>query len=168
MRILTSKKFEVHIDKFNLPNGVSVESPYVLHRGSVLIVPFLDKDTIILLHQYRYIIGKWLYEFPAGTIEEGEKPEETAKRELLEETGYRSDNIRLIGQFYPAPGSSTEKMYLFVARDLVQDKPKPEEEEIIQVLKLKLADVISMVEKGEIEDAKTIVALFYLAHINVL
>lgn len=167
MRILSSKKFEVHIDKFNLPNGVVVESPYVLHRGSVLIVPFLDRETVILLHQYRYIIGKWLYEFPAGTIEEGEKPEDTAKRELLEETGYRSENLKLVGQIYPAPGSSTEKMYIFLARDLIEEKPNREEEEIIEVLKLKLTDVIELAKSGQIEDAKTLATLFYLTHMQL-
>ncbi|BFH72551.1 NUDIX hydrolase [Sulfurisphaera javensis] len=163
MRIFSSQKFDVIIDKFSLPNGKEVEKAYVKHRGSVVIVPFLDKETIIMIKQYRPIVGKWLYELPAGTIEENEIEENTAKRELEEEIGYKANNLKKLFSFYVSPGVTTEIMHVYIAKDLVKTSQHLEEYEIIEPFEIKLGDAIKMVLDGKIEDGKTMLTLLFIS-----
>ena len=163
MRIYSSSKFDVEINNFSLPNGKVVEKAYVKHRGSVVIAPFLDKETIILIKQYRPIIGKWLIELPAGTIEEGESTDSTALRELEEEVGYKAGKIQKILSFYVSPGVTTEVMHLYIATRLEKTSQKLEEYEVIEPFQVKLSDAIKMVEEGKIEDGKTMLSLLFIS-----
>jgi len=163
MKIFSSPKFDVIIDKFKLPNGKEVEKAYVKHRGSTVIVPFVDKETIIMIRQYRPIVGKWLYELPAGTIEEGEDEEITAKRELEEEIGYQAKSLTKIFSFYVSPGVTTEVMHVFIAKDLTKTSQHLEEYEVIEPFEIKLNDAVKMVLDGKIEDGKTMLALLFIS-----
>lgn len=161
MKLFSGKKFEVYLDKFDLPNGKVRETEYIRHRGSAVIIPLIDENTIILEKQFRPIIGKWVYELPAGTIEEGEPPEITAKRELIEETGYDAETLIHLIDFYPSPGVSTELMHLFLAKGLKFVGSKPEEYEVIEIEKKSLDEALEMIKNHEIEDAKTIIGILY-------
>jgi ADP-ribose pyrophosphatase len=162
MKIFTSKKFDVEISEFQLPNGKKVEKAYVKHRGSVVIAPFLDRERIIMIRQYRPIVGKWLYELPAGTIEENESEEETAKRELEEEIGYRPNKIFKLLDFFVSPGVTTEKMHLYIATDLIKTEQHLEEYEVIEPFITTLNDALKMVEEEKIEDGKTMLSLLFI------
>lgn len=163
MKIFSSSKFDVIIDKFTLPNGKEVEKAYVKHRGSAVIVPFVDKETIIMIKQYRPVVNKWLYELPAGTIDEGENEETTAKRELEEEIGYQAKSVTKLFSFYVSPGVTTEVMHVFIAKDLVKTSQNLEEYEVIEPFEIKLRDAVNMVLDGKLEDGKTMLTLLFIS-----
>ncbi|AHC50545.1 NUDIX hydrolase [Sulfolobus acidocaldarius SUSAZ] len=163
MRIYSSKKFDVLIENFNLPNGKQVEKAFVKHRGSVVIAPFLEPNRIILIKQYRPILGKWLYELPAGTIEEGENEDLTARRELEEEIGYVPLKLFKVLKFYVSPGIATELMHLYIATNLTKSTQKLEEYEVIEPFELSIDEAIKMIDEGKIEDGKTILSLLFIS-----
>ncbi|QGA53340.1 NUDIX domain-containing protein [Sulfolobus sp. E5-1-F] len=162
MKIFSGKKFEVFIDKVKLPNGYERELEFVKHRGSVVIIPRINNNEIIMIRQFRPVIGKWIYELPAGTIEEGEDPLNTAKRELVEEIGYEAGKMTEIISFYASPGITTEYMRLYLAEDLKYVGAKPEPYEIIEPIRVSIDEAIKMVRERKIEDAKTIIGVFAL------
>lgn len=161
MKIYSGKKFEVEIEKFQLPNGKIRETEFVKHRGSSVILPILDDNQIVLIRQYRPVINKWIYELPAGTVEEGEDPLETAKRELIEETGYQAGKIIHLIDFYPSPGVSSELMHVYLATNLKLVGAHPEEYEVIEIKKVSRNEIIQMIRNKEINDAKTLASLLY-------
>ncbi len=133
------------------------------HPGAVAILAVDDAGRVLLERQYRPVVGEWLYEVPAGTLEPGEDPLETAKRELLEETGYTASSWRRLLVFYTSPGVSTEVMHLYEARGLRYRGARPEEDELIETVFVPLSKAVEMIWSGEIRDAKTIIALFSAA-----
>lgn len=142
------------------PHG-RIQKDLLIHPGAVVILPFLDNDRIIMLRQYRPGPAKWIYELPAGTIEEGEEPEEAARRELEEETGYVAGKMKLLFKMYPSPGVSTEVMHMFCASRLAKGRLHRGEDEFMETFVLDFKDAIGMIEKGYIEDGKTIALLLY-------
>jgi len=139
-----------------LSNGRITTRDIVEHPGSVGIIPMLNDETIILVEQYRPSIKKNLLEIPAGTINKNEDPLECARRELLEETGYQSNEIKKIIEGYTSPGYTSEKMHMFLATHLTYIGSTPEDDEIIKIRKVKLKDLNKMIENREIEDMKTL------------
>lgn len=135
----------------------------VEHPGAVAVIPVSDDGRIIMVRQHRLPTGKSLLEIPAGTRRVGEDEEECARRELLEETGYRARVLRKALSFYPAPGYSTEKITLFLAEDLEKAGQRLEEDEAIEVVEKPLGEAVEMLRNGLIEDAKTIIGLYWLA-----
>ena len=144
-----------------LPNGYRVKKEIIVHPGAVLVVPMLDENYVLMLRQYRSSIKKYLYEFPAGTINPGEKILPCAKRELMEETGYAGKAFRKMGAIYPVPGYSTEIIYIYSAKDLRLQPVVKDPDEIIDVHQLTLPEVRNLFQKGKIVDAKTICALAF-------
>jgi ADP-ribose pyrophosphatase len=119
----------------------------------------LDEHHVCLVENHRYTLGKALLEVPAGTIDVGESPDETAPRELLEETGYRAARIRRIREWYVSPGVMTERMYLYLCEDLEPGPPRHEADERLKAVIVPWTDALAMIDDGRIEDAKTMLAL---------
>lgn len=132
----------------------------VKHPGSVSILP-VDGDKVYLLKQYRYPLDDWIWEIPAGTLEEGESPEECALRELEEETGFRAGRLEEMFEAYLVPGYGTERMAFFLATELERGEMHPEPSEKIEVHEMTLEDALTMVKNNEIVDVKTIAALLW-------
>ena len=142
-----------------LPTGVTAKLEMIKHPGAALIVPFLTKNNIILLKQFRAVLDKYIYEVPAGTLEEGENPLKCAKREIIEETGYKAKKFTKLGFIYPVPGYSTEKIICYKAEDLTEAYADMDHDEVIQTCVFNKRQITKMIDQGKIVDAKTICAL---------
>lgn len=130
-----------------------------VHPGAVVILPLLDDKTVLMIRNYRYTVGEYLLELPAGTLEPQEDPINCAGRELLEETGYLADRLRYIASIYASPGILTEKMHIFVATGLNAQQAEPDEGEQIELQPMGLEDCIEAIRTGQIVDSKTIATL---------
>lgn len=135
---------------------------FFTHNGGVCIVPVLDNGDLVMIKQYRSALKKVIYEFPAGKIDPGESTLETAKRELQEETGYSASELIDCGETYPAPGYSTELIYIYIAKDLKAGETNLDHGEIIETEIMSLETALAKVKSKEICDGKTINGLFYL------
>ena len=157
--LLETTRFKVVNETLTLPDGRSASCQYVVHPGSVAILPLVDEDHLCLIRSRRLTVGQTLVEVPAGTREPGESPLETARRELEEETGYRAAQWQELAQFYMSPGILSERMHLFVASELTPGEPRREANEEIENLVLSWPEALAMLDRGEIVDGKTIIAL---------
>ncbi|MEM3285618.1 MAG: NUDIX hydrolase [Fervidicoccaceae archaeon] len=142
------------------PDGSTSYREIVIHPGAVVLLP-ISGEKILLIKQYRHAVKEWIIELPAGTLEEGETPEEAAERELLEETGYRAKKLRRLISFYSSPGISNEILHVFLAEDLDEDSPRREKGEIIENFWATMNEALSLIEKNKIKDAKTIASILY-------
>jgi len=131
----------------------------VRHPGSAAIVALHDDQTVSLVRQYRHPSVKYLLEIPAGTRDNFEPPEECAARELEEELGVVAGAWEKLSEFFVSPGFCGEKMWVYLATDLTETKPHPEDDENLEIVRLPLVRALEMIEAGEIEDAKTIIGL---------
>lgn len=153
------KVLTLSVDTVCLPGGKEAKREIVLHNGGVTIIAQPSKDSIVLIKQFRYPIGKVLWEVPAGRMNKNEEPLLAAKRELKEETGYRANSWESLGIVYPLPGYSTEVLYYFKATDLIDDEPDPDPDENIEIKIFDLKQVWQMIKDGEVRDGKTIAAV---------
>lgn len=138
-----------------------VRRDVVVHPGAVLILPLLDKDHLVMIRNQRFAVGQELWELPAGTLEKNETPENTAARELIEETGYRAEKIELLTTFFTTPGWCNEVMYTYVATHLSHVGQSLDESERIIVEIVPWPKALKMVQDGTIMDGKTIATLLY-------
>ncbi|MBU5437568.1 NUDIX hydrolase [Tissierella sp. MSJ-40] len=159
-KIYEGKILNLRIDTVELPDKKYSKREIVEHPGAVAIVPVTDDNCIILVKQFRKPVEKSLLEIPAGKLEINEEPRETANRELKEETGYVSNKMEYLFEFFTSPGFSNEKMHLFLATGLVEGDAVPESDEFIEVIKVNIDDLMKMIDRGEIVDSKTIVGIF--------
>lgn len=157
--LLKTPRFDVvEIDQRTREGGVKARQ-VVLHPGAVVILPLVDADHVCLIHNERVAVGKTLIELPAGTMEPPTSPQAMAIRELKEETGYSAERWRELPAFYMSPGILRERMHAFVAEGLTAGAHAREEGENIDNLVLPWTEALAMVDRGEIEDAKTICVL---------
>ncbi|MCF7354999.1 NUDIX hydrolase [Vibrio sp. CK2-1] len=148
---------EIDVD---LPNGKSIRHTTIIHPGAAVILPITNDGDILLLRQFRPSLNKWILELPAGTIEDNESPIECARRELIEETGYSAQHFEPLGQCSPLAGFCDEIQHLFVAKGLSPNQSlSPDDDEVINVIKVSLNDIENWIKTDEITDGKTIACL---------
>jgi ADP-ribose pyrophosphatase len=148
-------------DTVRLPSGGEARREYITHPGAAVIIPLFDPDTLLLEHQYRYPLGQHFLEFPAGKIEPGEPVLETAKRELLEETGYLAAQWEFLTTLHPCVGYSDERIELFLARDLRFEGHPGEDDEFIEVVRMSVDEALAKIFAREITEAKTILGVLW-------
>ena len=139
--------------------GQPARCQFVRHGGSVAILPVLDEGRICLIHSRRLTVDETLIELPAGTREPNEPPLETARRELAEETGFRAGRFEELVSYFPSPGILSERMWIYVARDLVAGDPAREANEQIENYIVTWEEAHAMIDRGDIRDGKTLVGL---------
>jgi ADP-ribose pyrophosphatase len=161
------RKFNFEVSQRRLPNGVVGEWECIQHPGGALAVPITPEGQLVLVRQYRFTVAGRLLEFPAGTVEVGENPADTIKRELEEETGYRGHRWQTLGKFPLAPGYSDEYIYAYLAQDLekLATPPAQDEDEDIEVVLMEFAEFEQAIAAGEAIDAKTITSYFWMRHL---
>jgi ADP-ribose pyrophosphatase len=140
--------------------GFEIKRSVVRHGGSAVMMAVDDRKRILLVRQYRLPAAKYLWELPAGTLDPGEKPLQTARRELIEETGYRARTWRKLASFFVSPGYVTERMTIYLATNLTAGKATPMDDERIEARWFTAAEVAKLIQAGNIDDAKTIVGFF--------
>jgi ADP-ribose pyrophosphatase len=159
--LVQGRRFDVVRRNVVGPSGQTEAREVVLHPGSVLILPMLDEDNLLLIRNRRYTLGKMLWELPAGTRSPGEDPSVCAARELEEETGHRATTLTWLFELYPAPGITDERMVVYLATGLVETAQKLDPVEDIAVHPSTVEAAIDAIARGEIDDGKTIAALLY-------
>lgn len=161
-KIYQGKIINLRVDTVELPDQKYSKREIVEHPGAVAVIPITEDNKIIMVKQYRKSVEQYLLEVPAGKLEIGEKPLECAKRELLEETGYESNNIKYLFKFFTSPGFSNESISIFVAKDLIKGIARPDEDEYIEIEKYDIDELIEMINEEKIKDAKTIISILYI------
>src|SRR5213083_1089077 len=161
-KVFSGRVFNVSVDTVREADRTYVRE-VVHHPGSAVILPVFDDGTIALVKQYRHPAAKYLLELPAGTLNDKERPEEGAARELEEELGVRAGKLEKLCEFYVSPGFCEEKMWLYLATDLTETVQRLEDDEMIEVVRLPIERALQMITEGEIEDAKTIIGLMLAA-----
>ncbi len=159
MKIFRGRIVTVDVDTAELPNGSRPVFEIVRHPGGAAIVALDSEERVCLLRQYRYAIGGWLWELPAGKIDHGEPPLQTAQRELLEEAGVNAARWDELGAVLSSPGVFTERIHLYLARGLATATPSPGADEVIEIHWLPFAEALARALDGEIDDAKTLAGL---------
>jgi ADP-ribose pyrophosphatase len=167
-KILSSQKvfdgrvFNVTVDTVS-EGELTYQREVVHHNGSAVIVPVFDDGTVALVKQYRHPAVRYLLEVPAGTLAKGERPEIGAARELKEELGLVAAQLEKLSEFFVSPGFCEEKMWVYLATELSQGEQALEDDEILEVVRLPIAEALELITSGEIEDAKTIIGLILAA-----
>lgn len=157
--LLETARFRVVRQRGRTPDGQVYERETIQHPGAVVILPLLDGDRVCLIRNYRIAIDRTLIELPAGTLEAGEDPVVAARRELEEETGFRAARFEPLLQFFMSPGIMNERMHVFVASDLAPRRQQLDLGEQIEPLIATWQEAMTLVATGQIQDAKSLVAL---------
>jgi ADP-ribose pyrophosphatase len=160
--IYRGRKIDLALQPVRLLDGSTADREVVVHRGAVALVPMVDRDHVCLIKNYRYAVGRTLLEIPAGTLDPGESPDDTAPRELAEETGYRAGSIRRVADWLVSPGVMDERMYLYLCEDLQPGPTDHQPDERLEPVIVPWSEALRMALVGEIDDAKTKLALLLL------
>ncbi len=161
-KVFSGKVFNVTVDTIT-EGELTYQREVVHHSGSAVIVPVHDDGTVVLVRQYRHPAVRYLLEAPAGTLAEGERPEAGAVRELKEELGLEAAQIEKLSEFFVSPGFLEEKMWVYLATGLTEGQQFLDEDEILDIVRLPIAEALEMITSGEIQDAKTIIGLMLAA-----
>ncbi len=167
-RVYTGRVINLDVDTVRYPDGSTGEMEMIRHPGAAAVIPFASDPagpdpTILLLRQYRYATGGTLWEIPAGRLGPGEEPPACARRELLEEAGVTAGRLERLTTIWTTPGFADEAIHLFWAGDLQTGSHAREADEFIEVVPRPLTEVLAGIRDGEIRDAKTVVAILYMA-----
>ncbi len=161
--VFTGRVIEVNIERVALPNGTTADLEIIHHPGGAAVVALDEQDRICLLRQFRHAAAGWVWELPAGKIDNREPPLQTARRELEEEAGMAAGSWRTLGDYLSSPGVFTEVVHLFLATQLTPLPPRPEEHEVFEVHWLPFTDALRMARSGELRDGKSLVGVFRAA-----
>lgn len=167
-RVYTGRVINLDVDRVRFPDGSEGELEMVRHPGASAVVPFLsdplgDDPQILMIRQYRYAADGFIHEIPAGRLEPGEEPEACAARELREETGCTAQRMDRLFTMYTTPGFTDERIHLFMATGLTAGEAAREADEFVELVPMPLSRALAMLERGEIQDAKTALGLLYAA-----
>jgi ADP-ribose pyrophosphatase len=159
--VFKGKVFRVDRDRVRLPHGPEVDLEVVRHSGSVVLIPMPEPGHVILARQYRYAVSRWLWELPAGRIDDGETPEDAARRECHEEIGLRPRVVDLLGTYLPTPGYCDEFMMIFIVAGLEQppEAATPDEDESIEARTFTIDEAMRTIEAEVAVDMKTALGL---------
>lgn len=171
-RVYSGKVISVDFDTVRFPNGSVGELEMVRHPGASAVVPFLsDPDSgdpqIMLIKQYRYAAEGFIYEIPAGKLDGAEDPADCARRELREETGCTAERIDHLYTFYTTPGFTDERIHAFMATGLTRGEMAHEKDEFMSLETVTLSQALELIRKGELKDAKTALAILYVAGFRI-
>jgi len=161
-KVFRGRVFEVTVDTIQ-EGTVTYQREVVQHPGSAVIIPVFADDTVALVKQYRHPAVQYLLEAPAGTLKDRERPEVGAARELEEELGVVAGKLEKLTEFFVSPGFCAEKMWLYLATELIETAQQLEADEIIEVVRVPFSQALEMITDGEIQDAKTIIGLMLAA-----
>jgi ADP-ribose pyrophosphatase len=161
-KVFDGRVVKVTVDTVS-EGDLTYQREVVHHPGSAVIVPVHDDGTVSLVRQYRHPTLRYLLEVPAGTLSDGERPEAGAARELEEELGLVAEHLEKLAEFFVSPGFLEEKMWVYLATGLSQGKAQPDEDEVLDIIRLPMEDALEMISSGEIQDAKTIIGLILSA-----
>jgi len=153
----------VRRDRVRLPDGEMASREYIVHPGAVLVVPVLPDGKLVVERQYRYPLDRVFIEFPAGKLDEGEDALATAKRELVEEAGYRAERWTRLGMIHPVIGYSNESITFYVAEELTHVGARLDPGEFLEIVTMSIDDMLAALDRGEITDGKTVSALLLYA-----
>lgn len=167
-RVYSGRVISLDIDRVRFPDGSQGELEVIRHSGASAVVPFLsdprgEDPQVLLLRQYRYAAEGYLYEIPAGRLEQGESPEECARRELKEETGCVAEGVEHLITMYTTPGFTDERIHVFMATQLTRGEATREADEFAEVETIALSSALDLIRQGKISDGKTIVGLLFAA-----
>jgi ADP-ribose pyrophosphatase len=165
--IFDGRVVHLSVDRVRFPDGSEGELELIRHRGASAVVPFLgnpdDPDPdLVLIYQYRYAAGGFVYELPAGLPFQGESWEECARRELEEETGYLAETLQPLTRFLTTPGFTNEEIHLFQASGLRKGTVRRDEDEFMEVVELPFSSVLELVREGVIRDGKSLVGILFV------
>lgn len=161
-KVFDGRVFDVTVDTVR-EGELTYQREVVHHAGSAVIVPVFEDGTVALVRQYRHPAVRHLLEAPAGTLAKGERPEVGAARELEEELGLVAARLDKLSEFFVSPGFCEEKMWVYLATELSEGKQLLDDDEILEIVRLPIADALEMITSGEIQDAKTIIGLMLAA-----
>lgn len=153
--------FDVRRDHVREPGGIETTREFVVHSGSVVVLPVFDDGRMLLICQYRHSVGGYLWELVAGRIEPGEHPLAGAKRELVEETGYSARRWQRLLDVFPTPGFVSERMVVYAARELRAGIARPEDDERITTRAFSPREAEEWIRSGKLRDAKSVAAILY-------
>ncbi|MBR4241214.1 MAG: NUDIX hydrolase, partial [Eubacterium sp.] len=160
--IFNGRILKMHEDDVTLCNGASAKRECVDHPGGVAVIALTDDDEVLLVRQFRYPYKEVIYEIPAGKLEKGEDAFEAGKREFKEECGAVADEYFSLGEIYPSPGYTNEIIRLYGARKLHFEEQNLDDDEFLQIRRMKFDELIERIMSGEIKDAKTVAAALKL------
>lgn len=163
--IYEGRVVNLYLETVRLPDGTEAVREVIRHGGAVAVVPLHDDGQITLVRQFRLPAGIALLEIPAGTLEPGEDPHDCAVRELQEEVGLFPGRLTRIGGIFLAPGYSSEYIHLFVATDLRPSTLQGDDDEFLEVVRMPFGELLELIDRGEMEDAKTITAVLRTARL---
>ncbi|MBN1375190.1 MAG: NUDIX hydrolase [Dehalococcoidia bacterium] len=167
-RIFDGKAVALRVDTIDKFSGDRITREIVEHSDCIAVVVFDKENNVVLVRQYRRAAEKELLEIPAGCVEDGEDLEDCVKRELQEEIGYLPGEIKKLGGFYAAPGYCTEFMHIFLASDLKESRLVAEDTDEIEVIRVPVSDIPSLIKNGEICDAKSVASLLMAMRLNCI
>ncbi len=159
--LFRGRVFDVRRDRVAEPGGLTATREYVVHNGSVVLIPVLPDGRILLVRQYRHATGHFLWELVAGRIEPGEKPLAAARRELAEETGYSARRFRKLLDVFPTPGFVSEHMVVYAAEGLTPGIARPNSDEQIKTKSFSIRGLEAMMRRGRLRDAKSVAGILF-------
>jgi len=161
-QVYKGRFLKIEQDEVQAPDGKVYVREYILHPGAAMMIPLLPNGNVIMIHQYRHAVKQVLLEFPAGKRDPGEQTLNTAKRELVEETGYEAREWKFLTTIHPVIGYSNEHIDLYLAKDLLQMEQKLDHGEFIEVVEVNPKDLMQLVRAGKVSDVKTQIGAFWL------